>query len=372
MIKCLSYSKISNSVPQAKGKKRVMFTGCKFRIQNCSQLCLWLKATENLEPEQVKQQVYRCDRVFWLTLLLADPQERLDYSKVWKAGALQLMLGVWNCSRILPRKSAMAVQKRVDRFFNISGIMRTHSFTVRVASLSDNAVFQTKKKVARIINSTRRCNSWLADYLQEKIKVCKVKSWSLARSFESHIKTAKETNVYEFLKRNIDNDKGLKSWSKREDCFCSSIHWDVPMETRNVELVGNITKQLRALIWHFRVDQIGSRFVDQFEGETLVYVSDEQKEMVRLAKAIGKFAVVADKDSKRRIFMTCEGYQARLIQGYLGGMTIINCWAMFRKVCVPNGNRFWWNVIFPKDCTGIANLPLAISPMRITIIKKNA
>ena len=213
----------------------------------------------------------------------------------------------------------MAVQKRVDRFFNISRIMRTHNFTVRVSSLSDHAVSKTKKMVARIINETRRSNSWLADYLQEKIKVCKVKSWSLARSFESHIKTAKETNVYEFLRRNIDNDKGLKSWSKREDCFCSSIHWDVPMETRNVELVGNITKQLRALIWHFRVEKIGSRIVDQFEDETLVYVSNEQKDMVRLAKALSKFAVVADKDSKRRIFMTCEGYQARLIEGYLGG-----------------------------------------------------
>ena len=133
------------------GKKRVMLTGCKFRIKNFSQLCLWLKATENLEPEQIKQQVYRCDRVFWLTLLLADPQERLDYSKVWKAGALQLMLGVWNCSRILPRKSAMAVQKRVDRFFNISKIMRTHNFTVRVSSLSDHAVSKTKKMVACII-----------------------------------------------------------------------------------------------------------------------------------------------------------------------------------------------------------------------------
>ena len=127
------------------GKKRVMLTGCKFRIQNSSQLCEWLKATENLEPEQIKRQVYRCDRVFWLTLLLADPQERLDYKKVWKAGALQLMLGVWNCSRVLPRKSAMAVQKRVDRFFNMSGIMRTHNFTVRVPSLSDHAVSKTKK-----------------------------------------------------------------------------------------------------------------------------------------------------------------------------------------------------------------------------------
>ena len=128
------------------GKKREMLTGCKFRIQNFSQLCQWLKATENLEPEQVKQQVYRCDRVFWLTLLLADPQERLDYRKVWKAGALQLMLGLWNCSRILARNSAMAVQKRVDRFFNMSGLMRTHSFTVRVPSLSEHAVSKTKNK----------------------------------------------------------------------------------------------------------------------------------------------------------------------------------------------------------------------------------
>ncbi len=228
------------------GKKRIMLTGCKFRIQNFSQLCLWLKATEGLEPEQIKKQVYRCDRVFWLALLLADPQERLNYRKVWKAGALQLMLGVWNCSRILPRKSAMAIQKRVDRFFNMSGLMRTHSFTVRVASLSENAVSQTKKKVARIINSTRRCNSWLADYLQEKIKVCKVKSWSLAQSFDSHIKTAKETDVFAFLRDNIENNRGLESWQKREDCVCSSVHWDVPMETRNVELVGSITRQPRS------------------------------------------------------------------------------------------------------------------------------
>ncbi len=59
--------------------------------------------------------------------------------------------------------------------------------------------------------------------------------------------------------------------------------------------------------------------MDQFEDETLVHVSNEQKDIVRLAKSVGNFAVVADKDSKRRIFMTVEGYQARLIQGYLGG-----------------------------------------------------
>ena len=118
----------------------------------------------------------------------------------------------------------------------------------------------------------------MADYLQEKVKVCKVKSWSLARSFESHIKAAKETDVYDFLRRNIDNDQDLESWSKREDCFCSSIHWDMPMETRNIELVSNITRQLRALIWHFRVGKNGSEFVDQFEDETLVHVSNEQKE----------------------------------------------------------------------------------------------
>jgi hypothetical protein len=111
--------------------------------------------------------------------------------------------------------------------------------------------------------------------------------------------------------------------------------------------------------------------VDQFEDETLVYVSNEQKDMVRQAKAISNFAVVADKDSKRRISMTCEGYQARLIEGYLGAMPIINCWEMWRKACVPSGNRFLSNVTYPKVYTGIANLPLAISPMRTTIIKTN-
>lgn len=321
-------------------KKKEDVSGCPAQIQNFDELCVWLKSTENLDEEEVIKKIYRCDRVYWLALYLAEPNKRMDYKKVWKAGALRLMLGVWNCSRVLDRSKAMCVQKRVERFLNQSELLRTHNFTIRVPTLSHCAVAQVKRWLALVIRQVHHRFQWLAVFCQHKIKVGKCRSKSLAQHMNSHISTARD---FDFEQIKNSTEKQRNYWQNRNDVLCSKICWDIPLENTSKKLAIDLNSQFHACLRDFGILRCeassGYNLLQEIRNSDLACVTESQHEIVSSAKQLvgSKVAVIADKDSKRRIFMDPDGYGFRLFCGFMcGDQFFEHAKGVSKEMCAKN------------------------------------
>ena len=290
--------------------------GVPSKVRNFDDLVIWLNHVEGLSRKRIEKQLYDCRRVFWLALYLATPHAKLDYGRVWKAGAMRLMMGVWCASRYLDRQPAMAVQKRVDRFLDISKLVRVRQFTIRIPAMTLGAATIVKRHLSELIARVRYDFDWLAKYLMEKIHVVRTKARSLAHVFGSHIQHARNFN-----RQSVSNwqREDIKRWRVREDTVCSKIQWDVQVENRNADVCTAVGSQFFRVLADFGVMHYGRDILHDVRNSVYVQVSDAQKSLVHMAKQIsnGQLAVVADKDSKRRIFMSHSGYHFRLADGYL-------------------------------------------------------
>ena len=279
-------------------------------IKNFEQLFICLKHIEHISRRKIEQELHDCRRVFWLALYA-----KVDYGKVWKAGAMRLMMGVWCASRYLERQQAMAVQKRVDRFLDISKLVRVRQFTIRIPAMTLRAATIVKRQLSELIARVRYDFGWLATYLMEKISVVRTKARSLAHVFGSHIQHARN-----FSNQCVSNwdSKDIKQWRLRQDTVCSKIQWDVQVENRNGDVCNKVGSQFYKVLFDFGLMSYGEDILRSVRTFVFVHVSDAQKSYVQLAKSIsqGQLAVVVGKDSKRRIFMSHSGYHFRLADGY--------------------------------------------------------
>ena len=150
----------------------------------------------------------------------------------------------------------------------------------------------------------------------EKIHAVRTKTRSLAHVFGSHLQHARNFNMQCV---SIWEREDIKKWRMREDTVCSKIQRDVQVENRNADVCTFVGSQFFRISTDFGVMHYGRDILRDVRNAVFVQVSDAQKSYVHMAKQIsqGQLAVVADKDSERRIFMSHSGYHFRLADGYL-------------------------------------------------------
>ena len=141
---------------------------------------------------------------------------------------------------------------------------------------------------------------------------CQTNSRSLAKHFPSHITAAKQTQFREVFV-GID----CNGMQNRSDTQCSKIHSDLPLENSYKKTSSTLCSQFFALIRDFRVEAYSNDIMHIIKSKQHVCISNQQINIVRVAKQVrgSMLAIVADKDSKRRIFMQAEACQARLALG---------------------------------------------------------
>ena len=108
----------------------------------------------------VRIAMYDCKRVLWLALFLGTHLTKLDYKRVRRAGAMRLMMGVWNVSLHRPHDVASCIQKKTERFLGTSNLASQRKFVVKVPAKSEHAVVETKRIIAKITSVFRKRFNW--------------------------------------------------------------------------------------------------------------------------------------------------------------------------------------------------------------------
>ena len=222
------------------------------QIDTFDKLCNWTDARYGMSRKDTINASYNCRCVQWLALYMCSSGSKLDYSLIWQAGALRLMLGTWNISLTMSRADCVAVQRKVERFFVLSGIISPRNFVIKVPAQHVAATALVKKQIHKMIAPLRWSFDWLYNYIKHKVMVVRSKGKSISNVFESHIQVAKTLNVFDHP---FFEESQIKNWKLRSDVFKCQNQWGINVELENKKVKAAIEPQVYQMCKMFRIDQ---------------------------------------------------------------------------------------------------------------------
>ena len=340
---------------------------CPDAIQDFDHLLAWAFLKHNLSRDDVMVLMYHVYFSYWLCLFLAQPRVRIDYQRVWNSGhARYLMVSVWTASLSLPRNEASRVQWKTENFLKTTNLTLSH---VHVAKLpiNDPAAFHKAKRVfSRLLHVIRvKCSPAFASYLHAKLSVVKTRGPTLDALLPSHITFARQADM--------DHVKSLtqQDWElirRREDVTPSEVNWDVPYHQGNEEIYNVVVEEFVrwCRTFHLRMSHTHvRRFIGDcnFTSRSADY-DDLLQQIPTQCKVSGSssfdssmVAVVADKDAKRRIFMSRSGFLARMYLCFMEDPKFYNPRSDLTLKDAANYKNFLLNLFIPKKWR--ANSPFA-------------
>ena len=175
-----------------------------------------------------------------------------------------------------------------------------------------------KHAVRQMLWYVRQDSTWLSIYLKHKISVIASKGKTMAECLRSHIRLARSFTQDQISHTTKDQRKLFLS---RSDCAKVGDYWGLLIEHDHKHICDHVSAQLSRVGYTYKIKQhsknCGDMFSQHLYERCLPDVWDVQMQTnannVLSSKSI---AVLADKDCRRRIFMSKHGYLWRLARGY--------------------------------------------------------